>query len=214
MAIFSITLPDLKQRLSNILAQRTTRRYSEDERMAALEEAYLKICGKDNFSFLETRSSSIAITAGSNTFLMPDNFLRFDKRSQGLYLGSKSVQNKVNFLERADRPDVDESVTNRPEFWFKVGNIGYLGAKSDASYMAILEHFKKPDKLSEGTILIPGEYASIISWWAAMELMSTTNPKRPGVETECINKLNELIEAYVTKDADQNQDYIINNNWY
>lgn len=204
---FETSLTDLRATLTNIISQKTTRRYGLSERDNALEKAYVKICGKANFSFLKKRDTSIAITAGSNTFSVPSDLLRFDPRTQGLFLDSKRLGNKLEYITPNLRDNIDETSSGQPYGWYKEGATGYLSCKADKGYTGILEYYQRPKKLSE-EILIPAEYADIIAWWGALALISPTNRNRPVIETECINQINELIDAYDVQNADNQQEFI------
>jgi len=204
---FTATTQDLDRTLTRLLSQRTTRIYDTQSRGNALEKAYVKICGKANFSFLKKRSLTITITAGSNEFTLPEDCLRFDPKIQGLYLTSKTPDNRLGYIDPSDRRLVDETSSGEPFGWYKEGLTGYLSCKADKNYTAIMEYYQRPKKL-ENEILIPAEYVDVIAWWAALGLLTPTNRNRPVVETECINQINELIDAYDVQSADAQQEYI------
>lgn len=204
---FEASLSDLKATLTSILSQRTTRRYSTQERENALEKAYAKICGKANFSFLKKRDIAISLTSGSNTFTIPSDLLRFDPKTQGLYKTEKRRGNKLKYILPNVRDNIDETSSGEPYGWYKEGFTGYLNCKADKNYVGILEYYQRPKKLST-EILIPAEYSDVIAWWGALGLISPTNRNRPVIETECINQLNELIDAYVVQEADSQQEWL------
>ena len=204
--MFEITLDDLKLRLTGILSQRTTRRYSEKDRINALEIANLVVCGKLNLPELFTEET-VNFTANSNTFDLPSDILRFDPKEQTLCIDAKSYENSLDYISAIDRKLIDLTSSHEPWGWYRKGSKGYLSSPSDTNHTAILEYYKKPASL-ETEIVIPTAYANIIAWWGAMEILSPTNPNRPAVEKEAINKLNELIHYIEVQGADNQQDYI------
>ncbi len=207
MAAITYTFKELQERTSLLLKDKSNTRFLLDTVKKAINIENARIVQSDFFEFRET-SSNISVTADVNTFTLPTDFDLTSPDKTMVYWESIKKNNQIDYLNGRRNPD--STLTGKPRYWYKFAGTGYLWRTPHENNTIIFQYFKTVDEMTADTdvSLIPGAYADVIAFGAAQNLMSSTDPDFIMVQSEYMNRYNQLIDHFLVKNHDNHQERV------